>query len=805
MIKNYFITAWRSLWRNKTVTFINLLGLSVGMAAAVLILMWVQNEKSFDTYHPYAKNIYRIVNHLRISKSEKWDWENSPLDLAVTAKQDIPEIELTTRLQQSRFEEPVLNVNNKLFAEKQCGYIDSNWFDMFHYDLKQGNFASFLKDPYGMVLTESKAKKFFGDETAIGQIIKIDSVNFTVKAVVKDNPANSSFQCDVLMPLNVTINNHRKNGDHINWDFFNYVTFIKLKETANINTVTGKINELYTKRETSGNGRTPTTASILSLASMHFDTSLQSSVFSHVENKSIYIFSILALLLLVTACINYVNLTTAKASLRAKEVSIRKIAGARSQHLFSQFIVESVLISLLSLVVSILLIQLSLPFFRQLTERNFISPFNSLMVWKVLTGTLLTVIVLNGIYPALLLSSFKPLNVFRGVTVLQVKDSGLRKGLVIFQFTLSVMLITGTIVVMKQMQFVQTSNPGYNRSQIISVQVPFKKFQTFWKNGQSETLISNMKSELSSRVNTQLVTSASSPVVDIHNKQGGSMNWEGRDSLNSHSVTILSADAQYKDFFKLDMKEGRWYLPNSKEDAKNYILNETAVRQLNIHQPVIGQRFSLNGVDGIVIGVVKDFHHSSMHSKIEPVLIYNDPGWQPYIFVKAQEGNTKQTLATIETIWHKFLPDEPFDYTFMDDTFNALYRSDLKTSKLIFVFSTITIIISALGLFGLAAFTAERKTKEIGIRKILGATVTSIMALLSEEFLVLVGIAIAIASPVAWWVMNRWLEDFAYRITISWWMFALAGFTALLIALVTVSFQAVKAAIANPVKSLRTE
>jgi ABC-type antimicrobial peptide transport system permease subunit len=437
--------------------------------------------------------------------------------------------------------------------------------------------------------------------------------------------------------------------------------------------------------------------------------------------------------------------------------------------------VESVLISLLSLVVSILLIQLSLPFFRQLTERNFISPFNSLMVWKVLTGTLLTVIVLNGIYPALLLSSFKPLNVFRGVTVLQVKDSGLRKGLVIFQFTLSVMLITGTIVVMKQMQFVQTSNPGYNRSQIISVQVPFKKFQTFWKNGQSETLISNMKSELSSRVNTQLVTSASSPVVDIHNKQGGSMNWEGRDSLNI------------------------------KEDAKNYILNETAVRQLNIHQPVIGQRFSLNGVDGIVIGVVKDFHHSSMHSKIEPVLIYNDPGWQPYIFVKAQEGNTKQTLATIETIWHKFLPDEPFDYTFMDDTFNALYRSDLKTSKLIFVFSTITIIISALGLFGLAAFTAERKTKEIGIRKILGATVTSIMALLSEEFLVLVGIAIAIASPVAWWVMNRWLEDFAYRITISWWMFALAGFTALLIALVTVSFQAVKAAIANPVKSLRTE
>lgn len=801
MIKNYFITAWRNIWRNKTIAFINLFGLSVGMTAAVLILMWVQNERSFDTYHPDVNNIYHVVNHIKITKDEEWIWENSPLNMATVAKQDIPEITQTARMLSSEWEEPVINVNNSLFTEKKFAYVDSNWFSMFHYDMKQGNVASFINDPYGMVLTESKAKKFFGNENVIGQIVKIDSVNYTVRAVVNDNPSNSSFQMDIMLPLNVYVNNQRKNGNNNDWGNFNYLTFLKLKETANGNAVAEKLNEVLAKNKGKENNGFIT---LSTLASMHFDTSMQSSVLSHTEKKTTYIFSILALLLLLTACINYVNLTTAKASLRAKEVSIRKIVGAYSRHLFFQFIIESLLISVLSLVVSVLLIQLSIPFFNQLTERNFISPFGSFMVWKVLAGTLLTAILLNGIYPALMLSSFKPLNVFRGKTFLKLKDSGIRKGLVVFQFTLSVMLIVGTIVVFKQMQFIQNTNPGYNRSQIVSIQVPFKKFILYVQKGQSENLISNIKHELLENVNTQLVTSANQPIVDIKNRQAGSANWDGKDSLFNPSLVTLSVDENYKNIFGLQMKEGRWFLPNSKSDAKNYILNETAVKALKIHKPFIGQRFSFNGVEGSLIGVVKDFHHGSMHSKIEPVLIYNN-FWKPYFFVKVKEGNVKQTLATIETVWHKFLPDEPFDYAFMDDTFNALYKSDLKTSKLILVFSIITIIIAVLGLFGMAAFTAEHKTKEIGIRKVLGATVANITTLLSKEFIILVGIAIIIASPIAWWTMNKWLQNFAYRIQIRWWMFVFAGFIGIALALITVSFQAIKAAIANPVKSLRTE
>jgi ABC-type antimicrobial peptide transport system permease subunit len=325
------------------------------------------------------------------------------------------------------------------------------------------------------------------------------------------------------------------------------------------------------------------------------------------------------------------------------------------------------------------------------------------------------------------------------------------------------------------------------------------------KDDQRSSFLENIKYELSKNVNTQLVTSSNQPIVDVNNTNSGSSKWDGKDSLFNPTVNTLSVDAQYQKVFELKMKEGRWYYPDDKGDLKNYILNETAVATFNIHKPVIGQRFSFNKIEGRIIGVVKDFNHSSMHKKIAPVLMHNDPGWMLYISVKAREGNLKQTLATMETVWNKFLPNEPFDYIFMDDTFTALYKADVKTSKLILIFSFIAIIITALGLFGLTAFTVERKRKEIGVRKVLGASVGNITSLLSKEFVFLVCIAIFIASPIAWWVMNKWLEDFAYRININWSVFVFAGGAALIIALVTVSVQAIKAAVANPVKSLRTE
>jgi len=800
MIKNYFKTAWRNIIRNKTTSFINLFGLSVGMAAAALILIWVQNERSFDSYHPDAKNIYHVVTQNKFTQGEEWVWESSPLPMAEAAQVDIPEVVLTTRMAPYS-DNQIIEINRKLFREKGIAFVDNNWFSMFHYNLKQGSLSSFMKDPYGVVLTESIARKFFGNQDAIGQIIRNDSTDFTVRAIVKDNPANSSFQFQIMLPLSKFVAYQKKIGNNVGWGNFNYITFLKLEGTAKINSVEKKLNDLLRRDKGS---HSKITATLEKLADMHFDTKTSYSAFSHTKKSKIQIFAILALLLLLTASINYINLTTAKASLRSKEVSIRKIIGAKSSHLFLQFIIESVLISLLALFVSIIFIQLSLPFFKQLSGTNFVSIFASFMVWKVLLSTLLVTIIFNGIYPALLLSSFKPLNVFRGNSLLKLKDTSIRKGLVIFQFTVSVILIIGTLVVFKQLQFIQTSNPGYNRDQIVSMQIPFKTI-IFLGDEQRAGLINSMKHELSTNVNTQLVTSSNQPIVDVNNQMIGGAKWEGKDSLFNPAITTFSVDANYQKVFELQMKEGRWYWPNDKSDTRNYILNETAVKELKLNQPVIGQRFSFNNIEGKIIGVVKDFHHSTLHSKIQPVLMHDDQSWQSYISVKARAGNIKKTLAIMETIWHKFLPSEPFDYEFMDDTFNALYEQDMKTSKLILGFSLIAIIISAMGLFGLTAFTVERQRKEIGIRKVLGATVSDITSKLSKEFIILVGISILIASPIAWWVMNKWLEDFAYRININWSVFVFAGLAVLLIALVTVSFQAIKAAVANPVKSLRTE
>jgi putative ABC transport system permease protein len=514
----------------------------------------------------------------------------------------------------------------------------------------------------------------------------------------------------------------------------------------------------------------------------------------------VIIFSLLGFLLLLIACINYVNLTTAKASLRAKEVSIRKISGANRSHLFLQFIAESVIISLLSLAATLVLIQFCLPAFNQLTGRDFVLPLVSANLWKVLVITLLSALLLNSIYPALLLSSFKPLNVFRGNVVLKIKDSSFRKGLVVLQFTVSVVLITGTIIIYSQMQFIQNRNPGYNRSQVMSFALP-----PTIDRANMESLTKTIKQELLSQSGIENVSTSNQPLVRLGSMCTECADWTGRDTAFNPRIMQLSADAAFKNTMQLQMKEGDWFTESDGLQKHNFILNETAVNEFKLTAPVIGQRFIFKGDTGQITGVVKDFSYSSMHEKTGPVVVFNNPMWRNHFAVRVVAGNAVNGLASIEKTWKKFVPESPLEYTFMDDTFNNLYKEDRQASFLVFVFAIIAIVISALGLFSLAAFEAEKRIKEIGIRKVLGATVAGVAALLSKDFLKLVCIAIVIALPVAWWAMNKWIEGFAYRIDISWWMFVLAGVLAMLIAICTVSFQAIKAAIANPVKSLRTE
>lgn len=799
-MKNYFKAAWKATWKYKQVSVINIVGLSVGMTAAVFMLLWVQNEISYDAYHPNANNIYRITNTLQVSKDDKWKWEKSPMPLAAAAQKDIPEIEKTAMLSPAVYNPVTFTINNEVFTEKQGAYISKDWFNIFHYDFTQGGPDAFFKNPFSLILSETKAKKYFGDAGAVGKVMRIDSINYTVQGVVKDNPASSSFQYDVLLPLDAMMadNNMRKNND--TWSNFNFITFLQLHAGANPAAIGKKITAVITKNTNDSSA----TATLQPLKSMYFETGLQSTYMPHADKKIVYIFSLFAVLLLVTACINYINLTTARASLRVKEISIRKIAGAKRRQLFMQFIAEGVLISIICLCITLTLLKLLLPWFNQLTEKNFVLTLTSPGLWKVLGGTLLFATVVNSIYPAALLSSLNPISIFRGVNLLRVKDATLRKGLVVFQFTLSVMLIVCSVVIFKQLHFIQNTNPGYSRSQIITLQVPFRT-HTRLSGDVKDNLIQIMRRQLLGKSSVTGVTLANQPIVDISSTNAGAADWDGRPKDFKPTVSQLATDAGYQKIFGLQLQAGRWFNEKYPADKHNFILNETAVRQFNMHKPVLGQRFTFHGDTGQVIAVVKDFYYQSMHTQIGPLVILNNNGWASYIFIKTAPGNATAAIKDIESVWKNLLPGDAINYAFLDDTFNNLYKADVKVSSLILLFAVIVIIISAMGLFALAAFTTGQRTREVGIRKVLGASAQSITMLLSKDFVKLVAIAMVIAWPMAWWAMSKWLQDFAYRVTISWWIFIAAGAAALVIALATISFQAIKSALANPVDSLRAE
>lgn len=799
MLLSFFKVSFRNLWKPRSTSIINLLGLSIGMTAAVFILLWVANEFSYDNYHQDKDNIYRITHAIQISKEESWNWENSPMLLADFAKNEIPEIHKATRLVPNNWEGKVFSVKNRLFSEKTSAFVDPNWFDVFTYDFIEGHPADFSQNPYSIIITASKARKYFGNSPALGQVIQLDTVNYQVTGVIKDIPVNSSFQFDLLLQMGSRLANpHTYNNDKT-WNNFGYITFIATDPGTQLKNLTAKLNTIIKKNRTTDNDK----ISLQPLSQMYFEEDLQHSSLPHGSRNTARIFSVLAVLLLLTACINYVNITTAKASLRAKEVSIRKITGAKRRDLFFQFITESFCISLLAILVTFTLIHVCLPVFNNITEKQFELPPDSKILWQVLTGTLVFAALFNGIYPAIMLSSFKPLNVFRGRGILKMQDGMIRKGLVVFQFSLSVVLIVGTLVIFRQLSFIQHTNPGYSVAQVVSMEIPYSSYSKLNDQGR-ESFFANIKNELRSKSAIASVCSGGSPIVMVSSFSSGNADWDGHDTTYNPTIAMLSVDEDFQQMFQVSMQSGKWFQSNQ-ADENNYILNETAVSALHLARPILGQRFTWGGDTGRVIGIVKDFHFKSMHEKIGPMVLTYNRGNDAFLFIKTHPGHTAQAIEAAGKVWTGFMPNEPFEYTFLEDSFNSIYKSDIKTSRLILIFSVIAIIISALGLFGLAAFTAEQRTKEIGIRKVLGASIQQITTLLSKDFLKLVMVSILVGSPLAWLAMNRWLQDFAYRINLSAWIFLVAGAVAFLIAFVAVSFQSIKAAMANPAKSLNTE
>jgi len=787
MIKNYFKTAWRSLWKNKLYSFINIKGLAVGLTVGIMILLWVQDEFSYDRFHSKQKNIYKLENMVGTGSSRQlWNVTASPI--GVLAKNQIPGVEEVVRIT-GNGDYRVFKYGDKIFNEQNNFYVDPSLFAVFDFKLIRGVPSHPFPDNNSVIITETMAKKYFGNEDPIGRAISADEkINFKVSGVVRDFARNSTFQADMLFPISLLAKNlytDNKEGTNLENDFnqYNYNTFLLLKPGFSFNSFADKLKQLHLKISPAD---TDIEYVFLPLHKIH----LYRADGSDGGYSTVRMFFIIAILILVIACINYVNLSTARSLLRAKEVSLRKIVGAARMQLFFQFIMETTLLFVIAATFALGLVFVLLPVFNNVSGKGLVLNFADYRLWKVILFSITGTLIMSSIYPALLLSSFEPLKILKGKISARINDAAFRKALVVVQFSFSVTLIAGTIVIKDQMSFMRSKQLGYDKEFVLSASL---------KNmaGHYDAI----KAELLKEQAIKNVTTASVNLIQYTGHTGNNW-WPGKEDGETMMISPMAIDKDFISFFKMQMVKGETFT-GSVNDSTHFILNETAVRATRLKDP-IGQKFKLQKTEGTIIGVVKDFHFASMRQKIEPAVFYYNPGSYYKLYVKTTGKEAPKAIAALETQWKKYNADFPFTYAFLDEAYNNLYKSEARTELLLNIFTAIAIFISCLGLFGLAGYSAQVRTREIGVRKVLGANVLSVIRLLAVNFLKLVFIAIVIATPVAWYLMNKWLEDFAYKINIGWTVFVFAGLLATAIAILTISFQSVKAAVANPVKSLRT-
>lgn len=788
MIKNYFKTAWRNLWRHKLYSLINIKGLTVGLAVGMLLLLWVQDEFSYDRFHKNEKNIYKLENMVGTGTSRQL-WTVTAAPIGVLAKKEIPGVEDAVRISGNSYYQ-LFKYKDKVFSEQNNFFTDPSLFSVFDFKLIKGNPSDPFPDDNSVVITETMARKYFGNDDAMGKvIIADDKVNFKVTGVVNDFPKNSTFRADMLFPMSLLGTNlyaNNKEGKNLENDFmqFSYNTFLLFKPGFSFNGFTEKLKQIHLKIKPDD---TDADYLLLPLSKMH----LFRADGSDGGYSTVRMFFIIAVLILVIACINYVNLSTARSMLRAKEVSLRKIVGAGRGQLFFQFIIETTLLFLFATVLGLGLVYILLPLFNEISGKELILNLTNYRLWEIILFTVCGTLIISSIYPALLLSSFEPLKALKGKISARINDATFRKTLVVVQFTFSVVLIAGTIIIKDQMSFMRSKQLGYDKSYVLSCSM--KKMGGHYD---------AVKADLLKQPGIAGVTSASVNIIRYGGHTGNNW-WDGKQDGETLMLSPIGIDKDFISFFKMEMKEGDVFT-GTIADSTHFILNETAVKAARLENP-IGKRFKLQETMGTIIGVVKDFHFASMRQKIEPAIFYYNRHDYYKLYIKTTGKDASKAIAALSGQWKKYNADFSFEYNFLDEAYNNLYKSEEKTELLLNIFAAIAIFISCLGLLGLATYTAQVRTREIGVRKALGANVGAIIRLLAMNFLKLVFIAILIAVPVAWYLTENWLQDFAYRINISWTVFALAGILAMLIAILTISFQSIRAAIANPVKSLRTE
>jgi putative ABC transport system permease protein len=788
MFRNYLTTALRSLRNNKTYSFINITGLALSLAVSILLLLWVNDESGYDRFNVKAANIYKLVPKF----DDQNIWNNTPAPIAVYAKKEVPEVEDACRITDN-WRVSVFEYNGKKITEWHNGLADPSFFSMFTFPLVKGNPQHPFTDAHSIILSEATAKIFFGDEDPMGKVLKGDDKKiYHVTGVMKDMPANSTIRYNIVFNFKQLEQEYDTTGYfktlNTNWDQYNYDTYVLLKPNASPALAAREMGIIHRRNDDiPANKHLTYLLTPLTRIHLYWIDGKGQGI------KVVRVFSIVAVIVLLIACINYVNLITARAMKRSKEISLRKIVGAGKAELFLQFLSESLLTFVIALVLATGIIYLVMPLYNSISGKNIVFEPWSPGVLSLYGLTLLATMLLAGIYPAITLSAFKPLEAMKGKLSGIGNKGNFRKVLVVIQFSFSIMLITSTIIIGKQLKYIREKNLGYDKQNVFN----------FWMrniNGHYDAAVAELQKQPG-------ILGVTESGADIINSSSGStdVDWDGkRADQQSFAIIQMPVERNFLQVMGMQLVEGKGFT-GSPADSANFILNEAAIKATGIQEPAIGKRLTFHGIKGVITGVVKDFHFQDMHQKIRPLLMQYDKNWRGKMYVRTTGKDAPSALAAAKRVWAAYNADYTFDYTFLDSQFDELYKSDTHVGQLFNCFAIVTILISCLGLFGLVTFTAESKVKEIGVRKVLGAGVPQIVALLSKHFLVLVLVAAAIAFPVAWYGLNGFLQGYAYRTDLSWWVFGAAGAITLVVALLTVIFKCIRAALANPVKSLRAE
>lgn len=807
MLKNYFKTALRNLLRQRGYSLINITGLAIGMACCLLILMFVNDELSYDNYSKYADRIHRITLKLKFGGRDLHAAVTCA-PMAKTLVNDYPEVEEAVRFRSRG--SYIIKYGENSFKEQRFTFSDPTFFKVFGIPLLKGDPETALKEPNTLVLSKKTAEKYFGQEDPIGKIVKVDNKDeYKVTGVFAAIPHNTHFHFDVIASLE-SLEESRQPM----WWSFNFNTYLLLSPQADPKALEAKfpgfikkymasqleklIGQSYDKIIASGNLMME--FSLQPLQRIHLYSDLEAELGPNSDIKYVYIFSAIAFFILVIASINFMNLSTARSASRAREVGIRKVVGSQRSQLVRQFLTESMILSIISMILALVLVNLALPFFNKLSGKALtFSNFNhGEMILAVIVITLLTGI-LAGLYPAFFISAFQPIKVLKGQLKSGVKSGWLRSSLVVFQFTASIILIIGTLVVMSQLKYIQNKKLGFDKEQVLVLD------NAHLLGKQAETFKNEMLTH------SQITSATNSSYLPVPSNRNSSAVFPEGQIANKNSTTLQNWVVDYDYIKTLGMKiiEGRDFSREFSTDETAVIINQETAKQFGWKEP-LGKHLSRitsnegNMTSYTVIGVVEDFHFDSLRNTIGPLIMFlgQDQGLMSF---RIDTRDISGTIALLRDTWNKFLPGQPFEYYFLDERFYEIYKAEQQLGEIFGIFAGLAIFVGCLGLFGLAAFIAEQRTKEIGIRKALGASISSIIGLLSKEFVILVAAANVIAWPAAYMIMNQWLKDFAYRTSLNFIIFLAAGAAALFIALLTTSYQAIKAAIADPVKSLKYE